>query len=168
MAVTSQIQNNLFTHVSFHVWTVRTDGFVLPVILRGRLLRPGGRGLCDEGHVIVGAGGRLVREVGGEDGRSVVFDDDGVILRHVDRRRELIVTCREGTRVTLQAVLHQILVGSYSYLWREEGLAWSENCWAGPAGFIYNSVSQTSWGPSHARLWGPCIKDPPPNYIFDH
>lgn len=64
------------------------------VILFGRLFGPRRRHVGGEGHIVVGAGRRLVREVGWEEGRPVVLYDHSVILRHVDGRRELIVSWR--------------------------------------------------------------------------
>lgn len=64
------------------------------VVLNGRLFGPQRRHVGGEGHVIVGAGWRLVREVRRQKGGPVVLDDHGVVLRHVDRRRELVVSWR--------------------------------------------------------------------------
>lgn len=51
-----------------------------------------------EPHVVMGTGRRLVREVGRKYRWPIVFDDDSVVLGHVDRRGELVVTCRTTWR----------------------------------------------------------------------
>lgn len=60
--------------------------------LAGRLFGPRRSHVGSEGHVVVGAGRRLVGQVGGQQGRPVVLDDHRVVLRHVDRRGELVVS----------------------------------------------------------------------------
>lgn len=62
------------------------------VVLNGRLFGPRRRHVGGKGHVVVGAGRRLVGEVWRQEGGPVVLDDHGVVLRHVDRRRELVVS----------------------------------------------------------------------------
>lgn len=61
-------------------------------ILAGRLFCPRRSHVVDKGHVVVGAGGRLVRQVGGQEGRPIVLDDHCIVLRHVDRRGKLVVS----------------------------------------------------------------------------
>ena len=63
-----------------------------PLVLIGWLLGPGRGRLGGEAHVVVGAGGGLVGEVGGEQGGPVVLDDDRVVLGHVDGWGQLVVT----------------------------------------------------------------------------
>lgn len=63
----------------------------VPFVRRGDVLRPGRSRLCGERHVVTGTGRRLVGQVGGKNGQSVVFDQDRVVLGHVDGRRELAV-----------------------------------------------------------------------------
>lgn len=62
------------------------------VVLNGRIFGPQRRHVSGEGHVVVRAGRRLVREVWRQQRGPVVLDDHGVVLRHVDRRRELVVS----------------------------------------------------------------------------
>lgn len=69
-----------------------------PFVLVRDLVDPGRRVVADEAQVVVGAGGRAVREVGGEQRRPVVGDDDDVVLRHVDGRGELKVAWEERKR----------------------------------------------------------------------
>lgn len=61
-------------------------------VLDWRLFGPWGSHVGGEGHVVVGAGGRLVGQVRRKEGRPVVLDDHRVVLRHVDRRGELVVS----------------------------------------------------------------------------
>lgn len=68
-----------------------------PLILIRDLVDPGRRLLANEAQVVVGTGGGLVRQVGGKERRPVVGDDHDVVLRHVDGRGQLEVTC-EGRR----------------------------------------------------------------------
>lgn len=72
-------------------------------ILAGWLLGPRRSHVGNEGHVVVGAGGRLVGQVRRQKWWPVVLDDHGVVLRHVDRRGELVVCW--GTR-TWEKIWH--------------------------------------------------------------
>lgn len=65
-----------------------------PVILTGRLFGPRRRPRGGYGDVVVGAGRRLVGEVGRQQRRTVVLDHDRVVLGHVDGRRQLVVSCK--------------------------------------------------------------------------
>lgn len=72
----------------------RNNSFRLPVILIGQLFSPRWSHISGEADIIVRARGRLVRKVGWKKRRPVIFYDHGVVLRHVDGRWELIVSCR--------------------------------------------------------------------------
>lgn len=79
----------------FDIWRFEEKKSFCPlVVLIGRLFGPRRRHVGGEGHVVVGAGRGLVREVRREERRPVVLYDHGVVLRHVDGRRELIVSWR--------------------------------------------------------------------------
>lgn len=66
----------------------------LPFGGTGQLFGPRRYPVSGEAHVVVRAGRRLVGEVRRQQRRPVVLDDHGVVLGHVDGRRQLVVSWR--------------------------------------------------------------------------
>lgn len=64
----------------------------LPVVLSRQLFGPRRDPVSGEAHVVVRAGRGVVGQVGREERRPVVLYDHRVVLRHVDGRRELVVS----------------------------------------------------------------------------
>lgn len=75
-------------------------------------------------HVVVGTGGRLVRKVDGKQGRPVVFDHHNIVLRHVDGRREVVVTWRGEENLHLCVLPTMYITVLVSIIWiLAEGLS---------------------------------------------